>query len=256
MMNRETFVQAAGETHCGLVRRNNEDSLIVEPDLGLFAVLDGMGGHWGGAVASQVARDAIVEFVQQHVGRRDHRPWLMLQGAIHEASAAVLRAGEERIELRHMGTTVVACLVTAPTRVGDPAWAVVSHVGDSRAYRLRLRDGGFELLTRDHTMVQELIDCGRLKTQDEIDSYQLKHVLTRSLGRRDDAPLDVIETALAPGDRLLLCSDGLHTSAPADAIQRVLASKAAPGDITRQLVQLALQGKGDDNISAVVVEVL
>jgi serine/threonine protein phosphatase PrpC len=250
MVNRATRLQAAGETHRGNVRSANEDTLIVEPALGLFAVLDGMGGHKGGGVASRLAGDAILEFVRQNTGRRDCPPTLLLQSAIRAASEAILCA-REHDEFPNMGTTVVACLVEP--RAGKPARALVSHAGDSRAYRLH--HGALKQLTIDHTMVQELIDSGRFMTQEEIDCYAFRHVLTRSLGRSDDAPLDVLEMELAPGDRLLLCSDGLHTSAPADAIRRVLASKNSPEDVARQLVALALSGKGDDNISAVVIAV-
>jgi PPM family protein phosphatase len=235
----------SGRTHRGNVRSRNEDTIIVEPTLGLYAVLDGMGGHADGNIASRLAGDAIVDCVRQHGANREYTPRELLEFAVDEAAFKVYVEGQGKDEHQRMGTTVVACLVVAPNHV------VIGHVGDSRAYHL---DGGrLQVLTRDHTFAQQLFDDGVLKSQDELAASSVRHVLTRNLGRVNGERPDIVELQLALGDRLLLCSDGLYTSASAEAIQRVLALKVAPERIADQLIDLALQGKGDDNVSAIVL---
>ena len=136
------------------------------------------------------------------------------------------------------------------------AWVVdsvvsVAHVGDSRAYLLR--DGRLQILTRDHTIVSELVDRGLL-TADEAERHPYKNVLSRNLGAKPETRVDSLEVALRPGDRLLLCSDGLYGYASAEAIQYLLGSGDAPEHVARDLIELALRGGGGDNVSALVVE--
>src|SRR4051812_45411036 len=145
-------MRIAGDTNVGKVRSTNEDSMIVEPRLGLYAVLDGMGGANAGDVASQTARDAIRDFVTQR--RLVLAPKALLEGAVQAGSAAVFNAALQVRERHGMGTTVVACLTIDHMRV------VIAHVGDSRAYLLR--GGRLQMLTRDHTIVEELVDRGLL----------------------------------------------------------------------------------------------
>jgi hypothetical protein len=144
-----------------------------------------------------------------------------------------------------MGTTAVVALVVDDRRV------IVAHVGDSRAYLLR--EGRLTQLTRDHTVVAELVANGALSTVDA-ENHAYKNVLSRNLGARADAKPDVIEVELAPGDRLMLCSDGLYGYASTDAIQYLLGSTDAPEHVARDLVDLALRGGGGDNVTAIVVE--
>jgi protein phosphatase len=216
-----------GETHCGHVRESNQDVIIVEPDLGLYAVLDGMGGANAGDVAARMAAQEIVAFFRRKSRIRRRSPHQLLELALHTAAVQVFTAANERPDYRGMGTTVVACLVVDPTR------AVIGHAGDSRAYLLR--DGQLTALTRDHTGAP--------------------HMLTRNLGRAYGVVPDVLELALKPGDRLLLCSDGLYGGAPMAAIRRVLGSSAAPERVAHQLVARVLKGDAADNVSAVVIAV-
>jgi protein phosphatase len=239
----QASLRVAGDTHVGKVRTTNEDSLIVEPRLGLYAVLDGMGGANAGDVASQLARDTIRDFVL-------HRwltlaPRALLEAAIAAGSTAVHLAAQQHHERHGMGTTVVACLVVDVTRV------VIGHVGDSRAYLLR--GGRLQAVTRDHTVVEELFARGLL-TADEAERHPYKNVLSRNLGGKPETQVDVVEVELKPGDRLLLCSDGLYGYGSAEAIQYLLGSGDAPEHVARDLIELALRGGGGDNVSALVIE--
>jgi len=237
-------LRIAGDTNIGKVRAANEYTLILDPGLGLYAVLDGMGGANAGDVASQLASDTIREYVQHRALALT--PCDLLEQAIIAGSAAVYSAAQIEADRHGMGTTVVACLVV------DPSYIVVAHVGDSRAYLLR--GGRLQPLTRDHTIVEELAGRGLL-TPDEVERHPYKNVLSRNLGSRPDARVDVIEVEVRPGDRLLLCSDGLYGYASADAIQYVLGSGDAPEEVARDLIELALRGGGGDNVSTIVIEV-
>jgi len=217
--------------------------MIVDPPRGLFVVLDGMGGANAGDIASQMARDAIAEFV---LHRRSTMPAsALLEGAIQAGSATVFAAAQANRERHGMGTTCVACLMT------DPTHAIIGHVGDSRAYLLR--GGRLQTLTRDHTIVEELVDRGLL-SPDEAERHQYKNVLSRNLGARAETRVDLVEIELKPGDRLLLCSDGLYGYASAEGIQYILGSGDAPDHVARDLIDLALRGGGGDNVTAIVIE--
>lgn len=234
-----------GGTHVGHVRARNEDVILIEPDLGLYAVLDGMGGHSSGDVAARLAADEIAASVRQQARIRRRWPRELLDFALRTASVRVFRAGERRWEHRGMGTTVVACLIADPTRV------VVGHVGDSRAYLLR--DRRLAPLTRDQTVAQELVDAG-VYTPERAERSIGRNMLKRHLGDLHVQP-DVVEQTVRPGDCLLLCSDGLHGSVPERSMRRALARRGSPEQIAHRLVALALKGEASDNISAVVVAV-
>jgi protein phosphatase len=236
-------VVAHGETHPGEVRRNNEDAFLIDPELGLYLVLDGMGGHSAGDVASALARDAIREHVASHRGRLAGRE--LITAALRTASNVVHQRARGDRALHGMGTTAVACLAI------DPRRALIAHVGDSRAYLLR--DGRLRLLTTDHTVVAELVARGGLSLE-EAERHPYKSVLSRNLGARPDTNVDVLELELAPGDRVLLCSDGLNGFATNHAIEQVLAGAVDPRRAALDLIELALRGGGGDNVSCVVLE--
>jgi PPM family protein phosphatase len=236
-------IRVAGDTNVGKVRTTNEDSMIVDSLRGLYVVLDGMGGANAGDIASQTARDAIRDFVVQR--RLTMDPKALLEAAIQHGSAAVFNAAQAARERHGMGTTVVGCLVV------DAKRAVVAHVGDSRAYLLR--NGRIQTLTRDHTIVEELVDRGLL-SPDEAERHPYKNVLSRNLGAKPEARVDVVEVEIKPGDRLLLCSDGLYGYASAEAIQYLLGSGDEPQHVARDLIDLALRGGGGDNVTTIVIE--
>ncbi|HUJ62133.1 MAG TPA: PP2C family serine/threonine-protein phosphatase [Kofleriaceae bacterium] len=236
-------VRVAGDSHVGKVRTANEDSLVVDAARGLYAVLDGMGGASAGDLASQTARDAIVDFVVQR--RLTMEPRALLEAAIQAGCTAVWNCAQLSRERHGMGTTVVACLLIDATR------AVIGHVGDSRAYLLR--GGRLQALTRDHTIVEELVDRGLLSPE-EAERHPYKNVLSRNLGAKPDTKVDLLDVELRPGDRLLLCSDGLYGYASTEAIQYLLGSGDAPNQVARDLIDLALRGGGGDNVSTLVIE--
>lgn len=244
-----TSLTAGGQTHRGHVRTDNQDVILVEPDLGLYAVLDGMGGANAGDVAARLASEKIAAFVREKVGIRRRSPRQLLELALDAAAVEVYSASETQLAYRGMGTTAVACLVIDPSRV------VIAHAGDSRA--CLLRDGQLTTLTRDHTVAQRMVDDG-IVSADDIGAprfLEFHHTLTKNLGGAYGVVPDLVEQTILPGDRLLLCSDGLHGGAAEGAIRRVLASREPPERIAHQLITLALHGRASDNISAIVITV-
>ena len=236
-------LRIAGDTHVGKVREANEDSMIIDHQRGLYVVLDGMGGANAGDIASQTARDAIRDFVAQRRTALD--PAALLEAAIQYGCAAVWNAGQQSRERHGMGTTCVACLIV------DPRRAIIAHVGDSRAYLLR--HGRLQALTRDHTIVEELVDRGVLSPEDA-DRHPYKNVLSRNLGAKPETRVDVLDLEIKPGDRVMLCSDGLYGYASTEAMQYLLGSGDAPENVARDLIDLALRGGGGDNVSTIVIE--
>jgi len=235
-------VAGYGDSHVGSVRDTNEDALIVDGKWGLYAVLDGMGGASAGDVASTKARDVIHEYVRAR--RSALGPRQLLEAAINAASAAVHGEAQRRRDRRGMGTTVVACLI-------DGRRATVAHVGDSRAYLLR--DGRLHRLTNDHTIVAELVARGAIQP-DEADRHAYKNVLSRNLGAKATAAVDINEIELQAGDRLMLCSDGLYGYAASEAMHQLIASTDPAADVVRDLIDAALRGGGGDNVTAILID--
>jgi len=240
-------LRAEGDTHQGNVREANEDALLVDPELGLYAVLDGMGGHMAGDVASSTARDVIHEFARSR--RQAMAPKELVSAAINAASAAVHSEARRTRDRHGMGTTVVACLIADPA--ADQPVAVFGHVGDSRAYLLR--DKRMRQLTADHTVVAELIANGAISPEEAV-HHPYKSVLSRNLGSKPEARVDLLELPLKAGDRLLLCSDGLSGFASTEAIEQILDGAENPQAATQDLIDAALRGGGGDNVSVLVIE--
>jgi serine/threonine protein phosphatase PrpC len=249
-------IRIAGDTNVGKVRDTNEDSMIVDVDRGLFVVLDGMGGANAGDIASQTARDAILEFVAHRRATMD--PKTLVVQAIQSGSAAVFGAAQAHRERHGMGTTCVVGLLVKPEEhrarggeADDKSRIIIGHVGDSRAYLLR--QGRLQPLTKDHTIVEELVERGLLSPEDA-ERHPYKNVLSRNLGARPETRVDINEVVLEPGDRVLLCSDGLYGYAAGEAIQYILGSGDAPEHVTRDLIELAMRGGGGDNVTVIVLE--
>ncbi|MGH2907019.1 MAG: PP2C family protein-serine/threonine phosphatase [Solirubrobacterales bacterium] len=231
-------------THQGHLRTRNEDAILVEPDLGLYAVLDGMGGAAAGDVASNLAARTLAAFVRENLGTQELRLYDLLEAALNAAAIAVHDLATDSTEHRGMGTTVVACLIGPARQVS------IAHAGDSRAYVLR--DQRMRQLTRDHTISQQYIDEGRPLSPEAHAIY--KTVVTRNLGQERGVAPDLIEERLEVGDRLLLCSDGLNDALPDEAIQQILSSRDAPSHIARRLLEAALTGPCRDNVSVLVLD--
>src|SRR5512140_2652630 len=254
--NRGVSVSAFGLTDVGRKRRHNEDAYLLDGESGLFVVADGMGGHAAGEVASRIT----VEAIQEYLALRDDEgesTWPfgfnsrysmegnLLSTAIKRANERVIRAVQNRPELKGMGTTVVAALF-------DGERATLVHVGDSRAYLFR--DGELRRLTDDHSWVQEQVNAGIL-SEDEARSHPLKNVVTRALGGGAHVAVDLIEIPVGEGDRFLLCSDGLTGMVTDEEITNALSSPRSLEQIVRGLVDLANERGGVDNITAIMVEV-
>jgi PPM family protein phosphatase len=242
-----TRLRWGGATDVGRVRSNNQDQYVARDDVGLWAVADGMGGHRGGEVASEIACDTLARSFDDHTVDG-------LVDAIERANRAVHRAGAGDPELTGMGTTVVALAVVGDGE-GDQAdeLLAIANVGDSRAYRWS--GGELDQLTTDHSLVADLVREGSL-SPDEAAIHPQRNILTRVLGVYDDVPVDAFTVDPRHGDRYVLCSDGLFNEVPEPAIASVLRRLADPADAAEELVRQALEGGGRDNITVVVVDVV
>jgi len=248
---------ASACSDAGPVRRSNEDTFLIEPELRLFAVADGMGGHAAGEVASQLAVESIASFIRRARDDADVswpygvEPKLsyqanLLRTAINLANRRVFRAAETHDDYTGMGSTLVALLF------GSSA-VVVGHIGDSRAYLCR--GDRVTQLTKDDTWAVAMLADERDGDPASLSAHPMKHVLTNVLGSKEHTDCHIAEHVVAPGDRLLLCSDGLHGVLSAEDLHGVLA--AVPPDATeeasRRLVSAALERGTRDNVTALVV---
>jgi PPM family protein phosphatase len=250
------LVTAFGLTDVGRKRRHNEDAYLIDEDRGLFVVADGMGGHAAGEVASRITVESIQEYIAA-TDEQQESSWpfgfnsrVSVEGnrlttAVEKANEKVVRAVQNRPELKGMGTTVVAALFDADR-------ATLVHVGDSRAYLFR--DGELRRLTDDHSWVQEQVNAGIL-SEDEAKSHPLKNVVTRALGGAAHVSVDLIEVPVRTGDRYLLCSDGLTGMLPDEEIFEHFKPGTPLESTVRALVEVANVRGGVDNITAILVEV-
>lgn len=237
------WIDSAGRTDVGLVRDKNEDSLLVDPQLGLYVVCDGMGGHVGGQVASQLAVATIADTVAQ--GPDPNAEVDIVVTAIKNANAAVFNKAKSDPELHNMGTTVVGM-----RRDGDVLH--LAHVGDSRIYRLR--GGVLEQITRDHSLINLYEDNPELAARFGPPN---SNVIVRAVGLRDSVEVEHRAIAMEPGDLYLLCSDGL-TDMIEDWMLKEIMSDGAEGPIeecAEALIRSALSNGGVDNTTALLVRV-
>jgi len=240
-------------TNVGRVRDHNEDAHLVEDELQLFAVADGMGGHAAGEVASKLALDTFSSLVRDGAqaftaltedpeSREARREVLkLLEEAAQAACAAVFEAGRNDESKRGMGTTLCALLA-----VGSHAF--IAHVGDSRIYLVR--GDKTHQLTQDHTLQNELLKRGRLSVE-EIGRVKQKNALTRAVGVYASVDVDTLDLDILPGDRFLLCSDGLYAYLKKGELASIL--EGPPAEAPQRLIALANQRGGHDNITALVL---
>jgi protein phosphatase len=230
-------IRAGVATDIGRVREGNEDSFLIEPPL--YAVADGMGGHRGGEVASQLALETVERMFREGHGT--------LEEQIREANRAVFARSAEDRSVAGMGTTLTAALV----REGQ---VHLAHVGDSRAYLLRA--GALRQLTRDHTLVDRMLRAGEI-SEAEAEVHPHRNVLTRVVGTEPDVSVDERDVGLLEGDRLLLCSDGLTNMVTEDQVQAILeATPTNPQEAADRLVRAANRAGGVDNITVVVLDLV
>jgi len=227
----------AGGTDVGHHRADNEDAYLVHPPL--FAVADGLGGHQAGEVASSIA---IERLRAEAPGSADANA---LARAVRAANSAVIQAATAGQGRSGMGTTLTAAMIDG-TRI------VLAHVGDSRAYLLNL--GTLTQLTQDHSMVADMVRSGTL-TAEESRVHPSRSVITRALGSDPNLLVDSFEVEASPGDRLLLCSDGLTGMVDDRAIERILSTAPSVEEAVDRLIEAANDAGGQDNITVVVAEI-
>src|SRR5215831_12033620 len=248
----------AVRTDPGLRRSSNEDFYCTRPDLGLFVVADGMGGHVAGEVASRVAVETIQTFIAETAGADKNRTWpfpfepaISLEGnrlkaAFRLANRQIANLMADSAHLRGMATTASALLAGKNS-------ACLAHVGDSRIYGMR--NGSLEQLTHDHSWVEEQVRAGTL-TEAAARQHPWRNVVTRALSGGSDPDIDTIEISPQPGERFLLCSDGLSGVVSGEAIESILGDRTLTLDqICDRLVAAANEGGGPDNVTALVIEI-
>lgn len=246
-------LEIAARTDPGKLRSLNEDSIVTASEFGLLVLADGMGGYTAGDVASNLVTSTIADVVSRGLRENpDSHVATLLQRAVKIANGAIYLEGLQRAQRPNVrpeqaiGSTV-ALLLFRNHRV------TILHVGDSRVYRLR--DYRLELMTHDHSLVQEQIDLGIISAENAGTSHN-RHLVTRGLGLQATVAASLEESAALPGDIFLLCSDGLNDMVDNDDIELVLNSLQANLPLAAsQLVMIANDNGGDDNISVILAKV-
>jgi protein phosphatase len=247
-------LEAYGLTNVGLVRKHNEDAILVDQGLGLFIVADGLGGHAAGEVASKIVIDEIARQIEASSTPEATLPTSLdgslsmngnrLRFAIQMSDAAIANNIVGHPERDSMGSTVVACLI-------EGRHVAMAHVGDSRAYRIN--GDGIRQMTKDHSWVADQVAIGML-TVEEARKHPLRNVITQALGNGCDLMVEVQEFDLADSEALLLCSDGLTGMVPDDQIFAVFSQASNLHNATVGLVSKAIENGGEDNVSVVLVK--
>ena len=252
----------AAATDVGRQRNHNEDNFLIDKKLRLFMVADGMGGHAAGEVASSIAvheirdavnnqKDLIDRYRVDHPGVQPYEILQVLEHAVQAACRAVFQRAQAEPDKRGMGTTATVLLIAG---TGDHLRGFIAHVGDSRVYLARQNQ--VHILTEDHSLMNELVRRGKLnREQIESSPYkQYKNAVTRAVGVNGSVEVDTFDCDILPGDRLLMCSDGMYAYVDEHELPRQLADGEVR-DVPKKLVDVANKGGGHDNITAVVVRV-
>jgi protein phosphatase len=239
-------LECAAHTDIGLVRSRNEDSLWTDAERGWLLLADGMGGHSSGDLASALAiryvLNNLLETVEKNgEGRKTDFPSVLADSVVG-ANVAIRGAGKQSDDNCSMGSTFVGAVLS-------PGEMTYVYVGDSRLYLLH--DGTLTQLSRDHTLVQEFVDAGHL-TSETAQNHPYRGFLTRGLGVHDEVEPDTGICALHPGDRLLLCTDGLTDMVDEHEIARLLAMPARADEVAGSLIEAANSAGGRDNVSVIV----
>ncbi|HVU04674.1 MAG TPA: protein phosphatase 2C domain-containing protein [Polyangiaceae bacterium] len=249
-------VVSAGETDRGIRRSSNEDSLLVRSDLGLYVVADGAGGHSAGNVASAIATSAVAKWFDGSEAEYRDKPEMDAFGlwtaarrlsiAVQNANTAVIDIARTSNRYRGMGTTIVCALLSPET-----GRLHIAHVGDSRCYRLR--DGTLELLTHDHSILNDVMEL-YADLDDQALGRLPRKVITRALGLDERVRVALRTYRALVGDRYLLCSDGLTGELGESVLETLVGVSAPIPDVVRDLVRAAKEAGGRDNITALVVD--
>ena len=258
-MSLRNKLRCVGLTDTGKVREHNEDTIAVDPDIGLLVLADGMGGYNAGEVASGIAVKTIVNLVKEQVEREDmnvqdrdaglSRPTIILRDAIQRANKIIYQTARTQPQCEGMGTTVVAALFFDNK-------ITIAHVGDSRLYRQRLGGEKLEQVTMDHSLLQELVDRG-FYSAEEAQRAANKNYVTRALGVEPNVEVEIQEVPANKGEVFILCSDGLSDMVEDEDIHLTINTFSANLDtVAKQLIQLANDNGGRDNVSVVMAHVL
>jgi protein phosphatase len=236
-------LQGAVCTHVGCVREHNEDAWLAAPEVGLFAVADGMGGHAAGEVAAAHAIDALADLGGRLTAIAQRAE--SLTQVIESANRRIFEGGNTDPRCHRMGTTMAAMWLAG-------THAVLAHVGDSRIYRLR--DGELSLLTLDHSPIGDSVRSGYINV-DDARHWPATPVITRHLGAAEGVRVELGLVPVAAGDRFVLCSDGLSDTVPFRQIQRIVRQATDATTAARELVLAALDAGGTDNVTTLVLTV-
>ena len=236
-------IKSYSQTHIGLKRKSNQDSILIDSEIKLFAIADGMGGHKGGAIASSLAIKTLQEYVRARIKLTDFNPEKTLVEGFKTANKMVLDKSKESLEtLTGMGTTLTACLFWDNT-------CFFVNVGDSRAYLFK--DPYLWRITEDHSVISHQIKK-RLITEEQVHLFADANVITRSIGFLPAVEVDLFKRKFAKKNLFLLCSDGLHGMINDKELSE-LCKKYPPEDIAEQCIQSSLDAGGNDNISVIII---
>jgi protein phosphatase len=250
------MIEAFGKTDVGKRRKLNEDNLLLDREINLYAVCDGMGGHNAGEVASKMAIETLHAFIAKSQGEEKDITWPYgleahlsfeanrLKTAVKLANKKVFKSADNREDYTGMGTTLVAAIVSGKV-------VTIGSAGDSRAYLIR--PGALKQLTRDDSWVSAAWAEGIL-SHDEIDRHPLRNVITKAVGAKEEIEIDTVEHHLQKGDVILLCSDGLHSMINDEAILKTVTPfPATLPEAAQKFIDAANEAGGKDNVSVVLL---
>lgn len=241
------MVECAAASDIGRLRKRNEDRWFANPERGMFIVADGMGGHSGGDVAAEIVVKVLPALIEKRLKKLNtadaDNAMVAAMDSMRELNDIVISEGFKAEELAGMGSTAVAVYII-------DGKAVIVHMGDSRAYLAR--NGAFSRLTKDHSIVQLLVDLGDI-TAEEAENHPSKNHITRYVGMQGEPLPEGSVVSLEPGDRLLLCTDGLSGMVDEENMRKIVEGEDDLHTVCGRLITSANEAGGRDNITVVVV---
>ncbi len=248
-------VEVASATDAGAIRKHNEDSIASDEELGLLVLADGMGGYKAGDVASSIATGLVIDYLRRSLSEIEPTPIrsaglslesLAVKATVEKINLAIYKTAKTENKYTGMGTTIVLVLF-------HQGLATIAHVGDSRLYRLR--EGRLELMTHDHSLLQQQVEMGLITSEDAKVSHN-RNLVSRALGVEAEINVEISEHEVHPHDIYLLCSDGLNDMVDDTDIELAVNELRANLPLTtQQLVQMAIDNGGHDNVSVLVAKV-